>query len=176
MKEFQSMKPNKFMYELFDANHGVSNIKLDDYNALGDIRQKTEQYLDEQETKVLLEEVGSAIATDYLKSRPIHEQDVQPAELAIEKSRQPLTTSSIILGPSSLSRDPSNHSSYPEIDTHILFSNHDNLQDDGSRPWHQGAEHPAETHLPLDGHGQSKDYAHADSGIDVIESDLPMAQ
>ena len=176
MREFQGMTLNKFMYERFDANHGVSNIKLDDYNALGDIRQKTEQYLDEQEIKDLLEEVGSAIATDYLKSRPIHEQDVQPAELVIEKSRQPLTTLSIILGPSSLSRDQSSHSSYPETDTHILFPNHDNLQYDGSRPWHQGAEYPAETHLPLDGQGQSKDYAHTDSGIDVIESDPPMAQ
>ena len=47
MREFQSMKPNKFMYERFDANHGVSNIKLDDYNALGDIREKTERYLEE---------------------------------------------------------------------------------------------------------------------------------
>ena len=32
MREFQRMKPNKFMYEYerFDANHRVSNIKLDD--------------------------------------------------------------------------------------------------------------------------------------------------
>ena len=46
MREFPSMKPKKFMYERFDANHGVSNIKLDDHNALGDIRKKTEQYLE----------------------------------------------------------------------------------------------------------------------------------
>ena len=104
MREFQSMKPNKFMYERFDANHGVSNIKLDDYNALGDIRRKTEQYLEEQETKDLLEEVGSAVATDCLRTCPIHEQDVQAAESAIEKSR------SIVLRPSSPSRDPSSHS------------------------------------------------------------------
>lgn len=67
MRHFQYLNPDIIMYERFDANHGVSNIKLDDHNALGDIREKTEQYLDEQETKDLLEEVGLAIATDYLR-------------------------------------------------------------------------------------------------------------
>lgn len=46
MREFRSMKPNKSMYKRFDAKHGVSNIKFDDYNALGDTRKKTEQYLE----------------------------------------------------------------------------------------------------------------------------------
>ena len=172
MKEFRSMKPNKSMYKRFDINHGLSNIKFDDYNALGDTRNKTEQYLEEQETKDLLEEVGSAIATDYLETHPIHEQDVQPAELAIERSRQLLTTSSIILRPSSLSRDPPSHSSYPETDTHILFPNHENLPSDGLRLW---TEYPAEIHLPLDRQGQFKDYAHEDSSIDTIEPEPPMA-
>lgn len=65
MRILDNMDEN-IKYERFDANHGVSNIKLDDYSALGDIREKTGQYLDEQETKDLLEEVGAAIATDYL--------------------------------------------------------------------------------------------------------------
>lgn len=66
MRHFQYLNPNIIRYERFDANHGVSNIKLDDYNALGRIREKTQQYLDEQETKDLLEEVGGFIANDYL--------------------------------------------------------------------------------------------------------------
>ena len=172
MREFQSISQKTFVYERFDANHGVSNIKLDDYNALGDIRKKTEQYLEEQETKDLIEDVGSAIAADYLTSRPIHEQGVQAAETAIEKSRQPLTTSSIMLEPSSLSRDPSSHSSNPETDTQLLFPNHDSLQNDELRP---SAEYPAESHLLLNGQGQSKDYAHEDSGIDTIEPEPPTA-
>ena len=90
MRLSQHLNPELIMYERFDANHGVSNIKLDDHNALGEIREKTEQYLEEQETKDLLKEVGSAIATDYLNSRPIHGQDVQPAASAIDYSRQAL--------------------------------------------------------------------------------------
>ncbi|MCJ1265113.1 hypothetical protein MMC22_004988 [Lobaria immixta] len=66
MRLFQYLNPNVIRYERFNANHGVSNIKLDDCNALGRIREKTQQYLDEQETKDLLEEVGEAIANDYL--------------------------------------------------------------------------------------------------------------
>lgn len=76
MRTLQYSNPNDIQYERFDANHGVSNIKLDDYNALGNIREKTDLYLEEQETKDLLEEVASAIATDYLNTRPIHEPNL----------------------------------------------------------------------------------------------------
>ena len=69
MRISQTLNPNRIMYERFDANHGVSNIKLDNHNALGEIREKTEQYLEEQDTKDLLEEVGLAIAADYINTR-----------------------------------------------------------------------------------------------------------
>ena len=78
MRVLQLSQPDAMVYERFNANHGVSSIKFDDYNALGLIREKTEKYLNEQETKDLLEKVGSAIATDYLNSLPIHGQNVQP--------------------------------------------------------------------------------------------------
>lgn len=68
MRHFQHLDSNTIRYERFDANHGVSNIKLDDCNALGRIRERTQQYLDEQETKDLLEKVGEAIANDYLNT------------------------------------------------------------------------------------------------------------
>ena len=70
MRHFEYLNEDIIKYARFDANHGVSNIKLDDYSALGDIRKKTEQYLDEQETKDLLEEVGAEIAKDYLNKGP----------------------------------------------------------------------------------------------------------
>ena len=65
MTTLGSLDENKFMYERFDANHGVSSIRLDNYNALGEIRAKTNLYLQEQETQILLDQVGSAIAADY---------------------------------------------------------------------------------------------------------------
>ena len=42
---------NLVIFERFDANHGLSNIKLDTYNARQDIRVKTKRSLKEQETK-----------------------------------------------------------------------------------------------------------------------------
>lgn len=51
--------------ERFDANHGLSSIKLDAVNVLQDIRIKTGRYLEEQETKALLEEVGMGIASNF---------------------------------------------------------------------------------------------------------------
>lgn len=172
MKQFQYLNSDLIMYERFDANHGVSNIKLDDHNALGEIREKTAQYLEEQETKDLLEEVGSAIATDYLNPGPIQGQNVQPTDLAIDKSGQPLKVSNLIPASSSLSSGPSSHSGYPESESHVLFPNHDNLQNGGLAPL---TEHPAETLLPPDGQGPSKHYTHEDSGIDTTEPETSMA-
>ncbi len=161
MRRFELLDPKKFMYERFNANHGVSNIRMDDHNALGHIREKTELYLEEGTTKELLKEVGSAIAADYLKARPIQRKDVQPANSAIDKSRRALETPSIILASSSLSSDPSSHNDYPESESHVLFPNHDSLE---PAPL---IEHPSETHLRPDGEGQSKDGSLEDSGIDV---------
>lgn len=172
MRTCQSLNPNSVMYERFDANHGVSNIKLDDHNALGVIREKTEQYLDEQETKDLLEEVGSAIATDYLNVRPIHGQNAQPIYSAINESRQSLKAFNVTSASSSLSRGPSSYSNYPESEFQMLFPNHDNLQNGGPAPL---TEHLTINPFPSDGQGHPKHYAHEDSGIDTIEPDKPVA-
>lgn len=174
MRTCQSLDSNKIMYERFDANHGVSNIKLDDYKALRDIRKKTELYLDEQDTKRLLEKVGLAIANDYLNTQSTHRQDMQRADLNLTKSQsqQPLKAPSVMLTSSSISSAPSSHSNYPESDTQVLFPNHNNLQNNGPARW---AEHPAETHLPPDGEEDSKDYGNEDSGIDIIAPETPMA-
>lgn len=180
MRHSQYLNPNIVMYERFDANHGVSNIKLDDHNALGVIREKTEQYLDEQETKDLLEEVGSAIATDYLNVRPIHGQNaqpihgqnVQPIYSAINESRQSLKAFNVTSASSSLSRGPSSYSNYPESESQMLFPNHENLQNGGPAPL---TEHLTINPFPSDGQGHPKHYAHEDSGIDTIEPDKPVA-
>ena len=170
MRQFQELNPDRIMYERFDANHGVSNIKLDDYNALGEIRGKTKQYLEEQETKDLLIEIGLAIATDCLKTRPIHEQNAQPADSAIDKSRQPLKAS-ILTSTSSLSNGPSSHSNYPDGESHMLFTNGDNLQNGRTAPL---TEHLAENPLRLDRQGHPENYAHEDPDIDAIEPERPM--
>ena len=149
LRQFQHLNPDRIMYERFDANHGVSNIKLDDYNALGKIREKTEQYLDEQRTRDLLEEVGSAIATDYINGEPIQRQGERLADSAVDKS---------------LSSGPSSRSDYPESESHILFPNHDNLQSHGPAPL---AEHLTAAQLAPDVQGRSKDYVHDDSSVDL---------
>ena len=160
MRHFQYLNPNIILYERFDANHGVSNIKLDDHNALGEIREKTEQYLEEQETKDLLEEVGAAIATDYLNTRPVHGQN------------QPVKASDMMLASSSISSAPSSQSNYPESESQMLFPNHNNLQNDGPAPF---ADHPAGNILQLDEQEQTKYYSQEDSGIDVVEPETLMA-
>lgn len=180
MRHFQYLNPDIIMYERFDANHGVSNIKLDDHNALGDIREKTEQYLEEQETKDLLEEVGLAIATDYLRLQPIQEQNVPPSDLVNDKSRHSLKASKIAPAVSSLLSDPSSNSIYPQSESHVLFPNHDNLhfpdhdslQNGGPAPL---TEHPAGRPLPRAGRGQLEHDACEDSYIDAIEPATPMA-
>lgn len=172
MRQFQYINPDIIMYERFDANHGVSNIKLDDHHALGEIREKTGRYLEEQDTKDLLEEVGLSIATDYLNSRPINGQTVQAADLAVDTSHKPLRASNMMLASSSSSSGPSSLSNYPESESHVLFPTHDILQANESASF---AEHPAESLLPPDGQEHSKDYTHDDSGIDVVEPETPMA-
>lgn len=174
MREFQYLNPDVIMYERFDANHGVSNIRLDNHNALGEIREKTEQYLEEQETKDILEAVGWDIATDYVNNQPANRLDMKPADLAIDKSQsqQPLRAPSIRLVSTSPSSAPSSRSNYPESGTHVLIPDNDNIQNDGSAP---RAEHPAETHFPPHGEEHSKHYANEDSGIDISEPEAPMA-
>lgn len=166
MRQFQYLDPTHVQYERFDANHGVSNIKLDDYSALDKIREKTDLYLEEQETKDLLEKVASAIATDYLNTRPIHGPSMQPPDFTIDKSHQPLNASNSMPASSLRSSGPSSHSNYPESESQVLFPNHDSLQNGVPAPL---TKYPAESLLPPDGQGHSGNNAHGDSGIDLIE-------
>lgn len=165
MRQFQHLNPDTIMYERFDANHGVSSFKLDDYNALGEIKKKTELYLAEQETKDLLEHVGLAIANDYLITRPIREPNAQQPDLGIDELSQPHEASRLMPASSSLSSDPSSHSNDPESESHLLFPNHDNLPNGGPALL---VENPAETLLPPDRQ------IHDDSGIYVIEPESLM--
>lgn len=96
MREFEYLSPN-IEYERFDANHGVSNIKLDDYKALCEIEEKTGRYLEEHGTKDMLEEVGAAIAEDYLISHPIQGQNVSSTTTAFDETRQPLLVPALLL-------------------------------------------------------------------------------
>ena len=78
MRQFEDLSKGLVAYERFDANHGVSNIKLDNHHALGDLRMKTELYLEEQETKDLLEEVGKSIAKEYYETQSARRPNSQP--------------------------------------------------------------------------------------------------
>ena len=160
LRHFQYLKEEVIMYERFDANHGVSSIKMDDHKALRAIRERTEQYLDEQGTKDLLKEVGSAIATDY------HIQNVQPTSLAIETSRQQVEALNTTSTPSSLSNHLSSHSDYPESETHELSPNHNGIPKGGPAPL---TEHSAANLLRVDEQAHFKYYAHEDPGTHTIE-------
>ena len=175
MRQFQSLNEDVIIYERFDANHGVSNIKLDAYNALGEIEEKTGQYLEEQETIDMLEEVGEAIAKDYLDSNPIQSQNVLPTATAtttaIGVSHQPLTVPIPVPAPTSLSSSPSSHSTYPESETQELFPNHDSPQNDEPTPLVKPLR---ESPPPLDDRQQVLLDSNEDSGIDTTEPETPL--
>ena len=157
LRHFQHLNDNDIMYERFDANHGVSNIRLDDHKALRTIRERTEQYLDEQMTKDLLKEVGSAIANDY------HSQSVHSTGLAIETSRQQVKVANTTSAPSSQTSHLSTHSNYPENEPHELSPN----QNGGPEAL---TVHLAASSLPLDAQGQFKYFAHEEPESQSIES------
>ena len=171
LESFQKLNPDRIQYERLDANHGVSNIKLDNFNALGEIREKTEQYLDEQWTKDLLEKVGSAIATDYINSQPRDRQDAHLVDCAVDKSCQPLKVPTSIFASASQSSGPSSHSDYPESESQNLFPNHENLQSQAPAPL---AEHLTATQVAPDVQARSKDYSNNDSGVDDLGPETPM--
>ena len=75
MEIFAERNPEIFEYERFDADHGVSDIRLDRYDALGEIREKTRLYLAKQDTKDRLEEVGKEIAEDFIRTRASHQHN-----------------------------------------------------------------------------------------------------
>ena len=165
LRHFQHLNDNDIMYERFDANHGVSNIRLDDHKALLTIRERTEQYLDEQITKDLLKEVGSAIANDY------HSQSVQSNGLPIETSRQQVKVSNTTSASSSQTSHLSSHSNYPESEPHDLSPSHNDIQKGGPAPL---TEHSAANSLPLNARGQFKYLAYEDPEIRTIESENEM--
>ena len=125
MRTFQELNPHTFKYERFDANHGVSNIKLDNYRGLGDIKKKTQLYLEEQETIDMLEEVGKQIATDYGVRRLLNDQSTLPTDRIHETSLRPPALPQA--GAPSLSSGPSSNSNYPESESQDS-TNHDGLQ------------------------------------------------
>lgn len=88
MRILETAEHGLLSYERFDANHGVSNVKLDDYRALGDLRTKTNLYLEEQETKDHIEEVATAIATEYFEAQPKQSPDTEAVSSPVEDSAQ----------------------------------------------------------------------------------------
>ncbi|KAL9035147.1 MAG: hypothetical protein Q9214_006719, partial [Letrouitia sp. 1 TL-2023] len=132
-------------YERFDADHGVSNFKLDAYDALDQIREKTERYLDKQETKDLLQDVGRAIATDYLNFHPTLAQNVQPTDLATNQDCQ-LEVSNPTLALSSPSSGSSSRSEYPKSNSQVLLPNHESLLN--GEQTHLSRPPPSTLHVP----------------------------
>lgn len=125
MRRFEEMRPEFINYERFDASHGVSSIRLDNHNALGDIRRKTELYLGEQDTKEMLKEVGRAIASDYLSAHPDLRKSSLPAtDFVTEEVGQlsrPPTATPISLPPLN---DQPNGIQHNEDLPHVRFSEH----------------------------------------------------
>ena len=169
MRQFEDLKPDVFKYERFDADHGVSNIKLDRYDALDEIRQKTELYLDEQETKDLLGEVGEAIAKDYLSIQSTHKHNNGSTHPVIDQSHQsPQDAPSSMPASPSISTAQSTSSKHPDTMSHMENTNHDRAKNNGSATLNQHAAEPflSPSH-PIPAH------EHSETG--ALESGNPMA-
>lgn len=164
MRIVKDLNPN-FQYERFDANNGVSNIKLDDYEALNKIEERTLQYLEEQTTKDMLEEVGKAIAQDYLASHPRQDRNLPLSEQVVEEPHQPLTVPALDPTSSSLSSRPSSHSNYSDGEAHGLTMNQNMFHDSAETTL---AKQSAEIPLPPHVREQFMSDAHDDFTIDVM--------
>ena len=170
MRQFEHLKPEVFKYERFDADHGVSNIKLDRHDALGEIRRKTELYLDKQDTKDLLEEVGKDIARDYLNIHSTHEQDKESARSVVDQSRQSQLYVPHIMPPSSsMATAQPSRSDPPDTEPYVEPPKQDKAVNNGSATL---TKHAAETFLSP---AQPKPCAHEDSGIGTLNPGNPMA-
>lgn len=133
-------------YERFDATYGVSKIKLDDHNALDDIRAKTKTYLGQQDTKEHLDKVAFSIATDYVNTLapatcgPLVE--IQPT---VSNSTAPIQVTQEPISRLILSTESSGSSTavkgHPHRGLHVQFTSGDNPR--GSRPASS-----VETHVP----------------------------
>lgn len=154
MRKFAEMSNHTLMYERFDANHGVSNVKLDNYNALGDLKDMTKLYLDEQETKDMLEQVASDIATDYRLNHPtrasLHPPDSMPVA-------------------SSSSTPPSSNHDYPDSISQEGLPNQNGLRHGEPTQLH---EHAVETALSPNGHKDHKGFTPENGVINMMEPGL----
>ena len=157
------------MFERFSANHGVSNIKLDAYNALPDIRERTERYLEEQDTKVLLQEVGLAIATDYLKNQMGAARNTQAVDSAIGESHQRMDALQLTPGFSLLSCGPSSHNGHQENKYQGLLPNHNEIENGGQTSL---TKDPPENLLSPYGQWHSQHDAQEDSGLDTAGPEI----
>jgi len=168
MQQFNGLGDSHCMYERFDAGHGVSNIELDDHKALGQIRKRTELYLEEPETKDLLQAVGSAIATDYLNSQSFHRPTNNATSPAIEGSCQ--APKAMTAGPVSLpsSSGPAGHNIDPADESSLSSLHHDKLLNGGSAPLNRIlSPSPPEVHKhPL--------YPYEDSGFESNQPRISM--
>lgn len=172
MRSFQKLNPNVIMFERFDADHGLSNIKLDAHNALPDIRKKTELYLEEQETIDLLEEVGLAIAKDYVNAQKGAGQDTQAVDPASGESHQRLNAPQVTTALPSLSTGASSHSGHLEIEFQGVFPEDYEVQNGGTT---SSTERPAKTFSLPDKQWHTLHDAHEVSGIDTTEPELQTA-
>ena len=170
MQSFQSIiDEDVFVFERFSANHGLSNIKLDAYNALQDIRLKTGQYLEEQETKTLLQEVGIAIAKDYISNQAGPAKDTQAVNAAIGEPHQPIDPLQVTPGSSSPSSAPPNHNGHMENGIQGLLPYHDEVRDGGQTAL---TKHQAENFLSPGGQRHCLHDAQEDSDIDTTGPEI----
>ena len=169
MRSFQEVNPDVIMFERFDANHGLSNIKLDAHNALPAIRKKTELYLEEQATKDLLEEVGLAIAKDYLNAQNSAARDTQAVDPAIGESHQRLDAPQVTTALPSLSTGASSHSAHLETESQGLSPEYHELQNGGTTP---ATKRPAEPFPLPDKQWHTLHDAQEVSSIDNTGADL----
>ena len=167
MRGFQLMNPDVIRYERFDASHGVSNIKLDDYRALDQIRDKTNKYLDEQPTIDLLKEVGSAIATDYINTNSTVRRHAQTEIAGMDESHDQAYASDALLASSVPSTDAASHG-----EPHLLPSPSDETHTNGLLPLtgqQEGTLHHANRKE------DAMQYAEEASGLDTIDTMVSVA-
>ena len=167
MRGFQLMNPDVIRYERFDASHGVSNIKLDDYRALDQIKIKTKKYLDEQGTIDLLKEVGSAIATDYINTDSTIRRHAQTEIACMDESHDHTYASDSVLASSALLTDSTSHG-----EPHLLPPPSGDSHTNGLLPLTRQQE--GTLHLPS-GKEDAMQYAEEDSGLGTIESKVSVA-
>lgn len=110
----------------------------------------------------MLEEVGIAIATDYLNDQTGAARNTQAVDSAVGESHQRMDALQVTTGSSSLSSGPSSHSGHLETGSQRLFPNHGEVRNGGQTPF---TKDPAENFLSPDGQWRSRHDNQEDSGI-----------